>query len=145
REDGLAHGLTVFIIIAIAGTHFLDADYRLTSRAPDPFHATLVLAALSAVIPAFWRFTRSLTQSSILTGWILLIIAVFVMLKAEPLAVEVSRAIRGQMGRDTSLAAMIDLNWLGFSYVAFRLIHTLRDRQSGKLPALSLREYLTYI
>jgi alginate O-acetyltransferase complex protein AlgI len=33
---------------------------------------------------------------------------------------------------------------LGFSYVAFRLIHTLRDRQSGRLPAVNFQEYLTY-
>jgi alginate O-acetyltransferase complex protein AlgI len=33
---------------------------------------------------------------------------------------------------------------LGFSYVAFRLIHTFRDRQLGQLPALSLREYVAY-
>jgi alginate O-acetyltransferase complex protein AlgI len=38
----------------------------------------------------------------------------------------------------------LDVEWLGFSYVAFRLIHTLRDRQMGLLPALSLREYVTY-
>jgi D-alanyl-lipoteichoic acid acyltransferase DltB (MBOAT superfamily) len=34
---------------------------------------------------------------------------------------------------------------LGFSYIAFRLLHTLRDRLTGRLPALTLREYLTYI
>ena len=69
----------------------------------------------------------------------------FVALKSEPLATEVSRFWRGQTGQDTTLATFVDLNWLGFSYVAFRLIHTLRDRQSGLLPALSLREYVTYV
>jgi alginate O-acetyltransferase complex protein AlgI len=33
---------------------------------------------------------------------------------------------------------------LGFSYIAFRLIHTLRDRQTGRLPLVNLREYVTY-
>lgn len=145
REDAIALGLTLVIVMAIAGTRFLDADFRLTSRPPEPLHVLLVLVGISAVLLALWRFTRNLNQWNILTGWILLVIGIFVVLKAEPLAVEVSRVIRGQMGRDTSLAAMIDLNWLGFSYVAFRLIHTLRDRQSGKLPALSLSEYITYI
>ncbi|MDQ7034405.1 MAG: MBOAT family O-acyltransferase [Anaerolineae bacterium] len=37
------------------------------------------------------------------------------------------------------------LGWLGFSYVAFRLIHTIRDRQSDILPTLSLRDYVAYI
>ena len=32
-----------------------------------------------------------------------------------------------------------------FSYVAFRLIHTIRDRQTGRLPDVNLREYLIYI
>lgn len=36
-------------------------------------------------------------------------------------------------------------SWLGFSYVAFRLLHTLRDHQSGRLPALTLAEYLNYV
>ena len=47
--------------------------------------------------------------------------------------------------QDLTIAAPLDLTWLGFSYIAFRLIHTLRDRQTGLLPALSLREYATYI
>lgn len=43
------------------------------------------------------------------------------------------------------LAGAVDVGWLGFSYVAFRLIHTLRDRQTGRLPNLTLREYFTYL
>ncbi len=38
----------------------------------------------------------------------------------------------------------ISAGW-DFSYVAFRLIHTFRDRQSGRLAAYTLREYLTYV
>jgi alginate O-acetyltransferase complex protein AlgI len=37
------------------------------------------------------------------------------------------------------------LRWLGFSYIAFRLLHTIRDRQSGRLPVVSLSEYLVYV
>jgi alginate O-acetyltransferase complex protein AlgI len=31
------------------------------------------------------------------------------------------------------------------SYIAFRIIHTLRERMSGRLPAVSLQEYVSYI
>jgi D-alanyl-lipoteichoic acid acyltransferase DltB (MBOAT superfamily) len=34
---------------------------------------------------------------------------------------------------------------LGYSYIAFRILHTIRDRQSGRLPTASLAEYMTYI
>jgi hypothetical protein len=37
------------------------------------------------------------------------------------------------------------LRWLGFSYIAFRLIHVLRDKQLGRLPELSLAEFGTYV
>jgi alginate O-acetyltransferase complex protein AlgI len=38
----------------------------------------------------------------------------------------------------------MDIHWLGFSFLAFRLLLTLRDRVSGKLPTLTLQEYLIY-
>jgi alginate O-acetyltransferase complex protein AlgI len=84
-------------------------------------------------------------QRGVLGGVIFLVVLVFVTFKTEALATELSRWLRGQAGQDTSLASMIDLNWLGFSYIAFRLIHMLRDRQSGLLPALTLRETVTYL
>ncbi len=36
-------------------------------------------------------------------------------------------------------------SWLGYSYVAFRLLHTIRDCQTGRLPALTLSEYVNYV
>ncbi|PKN90102.1 MAG: D-alanyl-lipoteichoic acid biosynthesis protein DltB, partial [Chloroflexi bacterium HGW-Chloroflexi-7] len=33
----------------------------------------------------------------------------------------------------------------GFSYIAFRLIHTLRDRQNGRLPTMALDEYFIFM
>jgi D-alanyl-lipoteichoic acid acyltransferase DltB (MBOAT superfamily) len=39
----------------------------------------------------------------------------------------------------------LDLRWLGFSYIAFRLIHALRDKQTGRLPELTLPEFTTYV
>ncbi|MEM6284683.1 MAG: MBOAT family O-acyltransferase, partial [Chloroflexota bacterium] len=84
-------------------------------------------------------------QWGTLAGAMIFIILLFVVLKATPLTTSVSSAGRALTGQDRALAGAIDLNWIGFSYVAFRLIHTLRDRQTGQLPALSLREYMTYI
>ncbi len=66
------------------------------------------------------------------------------MLKTEPLAIAAAGGLRALSGQQVDLARPGDLSWLGFSYVAFRLIHLLRDRQTGRLPVLSLREALTY-
>ena len=37
------------------------------------------------------------------------------------------------------------LAWLGFSYVAFRLMHTILDRLAGRLPSVTLAEYANYV
>ena len=70
---------------------------------------------------------------------------VFLVLKNETLTLALSAWLRGTMGQSVELAQAQDISWLGFSYVAFRLFHTLRDRITGRLPDVSLREFVTYI
>jgi alginate O-acetyltransferase complex protein AlgI len=82
--------------------------------------------------------------STLLLAGIVAIASALAVLKAEPLAEGIAGWWREVTGRDTSLASPLDLGWLGFSYVAFRLIHTLRDRQTGVLPDLRLREFVAY-
>ncbi len=151
-EDRISFALIAGLVVLMSLMRFIDADYRLTpSRPPDPLLVVVALAlvaliVLGASLLVNWlSATRPRARRRSLTVLMLLILLLFVALKSEPLATEVSRAWRGGTGQDTTLATFVDLNWLGFSYVAFRLIHTLRDRQTGLLPALSLREYVTYV
>ena len=78
-------------------------------------------------------------------SWIFLIMGLFVILKSEPLTKLASMGFRSLNAQSIELASAIDIRWLGFSYVAFRLLHTLRDRLSGRLPELTLQEYVIYI
>lgn len=75
----------------------------------------------------------------------ILVLFLFLVLKTDPLALAASQALRLAVGQQAALAKATDLRWLGFSYIAFRLLHTLRDRQTGRLPALSLPEYASYV
>jgi alginate O-acetyltransferase complex protein AlgI len=74
-----------------------------------------------------------------------LIIALFVILKTPFLAQKASELWRHLSGQSLVLASPYDLKWLGFSYAAFRILHTIRDRQAGRLPDVTLREYLTFV
>jgi alginate O-acetyltransferase complex protein AlgI len=42
-------------------------------------------------------------------------------------------------------AGSISLAWLGFSYVTFRLLHTILDRKAGRLSAVPLSDYVNYV
>ncbi|MEO8397030.1 MAG: MBOAT family O-acyltransferase [Chloroflexota bacterium] len=154
REDRLTFGVIAALVLLMSLMRFIDADYRLTaSRPPDPILVVITLALITAIVLGASLLIRRMTtpdnqprvQKRTLTVLMGIILVLFVLLKSAPLATEVSRFWRGQTGQDTTLATFVDLNWLGFSYVAFRLIHTLRDRQSGLLPSLTLREYVTYV
>lgn len=53
----------------------------------------------------------------------------------------------GTAGSSTSagtLTMTTGIQWLGFSYLAFRLLHTILERRSGRLPALNLAEFASY-
>ncbi|HXQ38938.1 MAG TPA: MBOAT family O-acyltransferase, partial [Anaerolineales bacterium] len=61
------------------------------------------------------------------------------------LSLQISTFIRDLTNRSAESASSSDLRWLGFSYIAFRLIHVLRDKQTGRLPELTLPEFATYV
>jgi D-alanyl-lipoteichoic acid acyltransferase DltB (MBOAT superfamily) len=52
--------------------------------------------------------------------------------------------MRAMTGQSVELASSLDIPWLGFSFLAFRLLHMLRDYQGGKLPANTLGEAMTF-
>ncbi len=72
-------------------------------------------------------------------------LVLFLILKVPQFSLWTSTFLRSLVEQSTASASALDIRWLGFSYVAFRLIHTLRDRQAGKLAAVSLADYLNYI
>ncbi len=149
REDRAALGITAALVLALAATRYLGLDTGAwwTPTASRPPGMVTVLVALLLLGGLGWGAAQLVPRRRDLWlhGLILGIVALFVLLKTAPLAEALAGWLRSQTGRDAALADVADLRWLGFSYIAFRLIHTLRDRITGKLPMLSLRRYLTYV
>ena len=145
REDGKTLGLIGALVLGISLFRFLPAQLRLTpSRPPQPLILLMGLVSVGVLVWLLHRATKNLSKTKVMGGGIAGITLIFILLKTPLLATAVSRLWRGGMGFDTTLASPLDLTWLGFSYIAFRLIHTLRDKQVGKMPALTLQEFATY-
>ncbi len=141
-----------WIVIAIlAGTvlllnltRYLPFDSILTPSRPPQFLTLMLVLAFSGII--FLLVTRlSRFNATLISISIIFLIAIFLAIKIPALAYWVSYGIRSLTHQSLAEAKAIDLRWLGFSYVAFRIIHTLRDRQMGRLPAVDLAEYVTYV
>jgi len=148
EERDVAEPLRTFagvaaLVLLLTLTRDLGPAFRLTATRPPPFLAAVLALVILAVLSALALAARS--RRALVGSAALFLIALFIILKSEPLATGASAFLRMQTGQRAELAAPLDLRWLGFSYIAFRLLHTLRDRLTGKLPSLTLREYLIYI
>jgi D-alanyl-lipoteichoic acid acyltransferase DltB (MBOAT superfamily) len=69
----------------------------------------------------------------------------FIILKVNDYNITTSQIVRSLTGQSEKLANLTDLRWLGFSYIALRLLHTIIDRSRDRLPGLSLQEYVSYV
>ena len=132
------------MVLILGLTRTLDIPQVLTaSRPPQILQILRALAGIALLAFLMGRFVGP--GKAILTGAFVFIILLFVLLKVPALALLVSIGLRSLNQQSTSLALAQDLRWLGFSYIAFRLLHTIRDRQSGRLPVVSLSEYVVYV
>jgi D-alanyl-lipoteichoic acid acyltransferase DltB (MBOAT superfamily) len=112
------------------------------SRPPDILEIILGLGLVIVLTIVFAHFGPS--RPWLTTVLAVFIIGLFLVLKTDAIAQAASAALRALTSQPTDQASAPDIRWLGFSYLAFRLLHALRDRVTGKLPALTLQEFVSY-
>jgi len=136
--------IIVAVILLIGSTRYLGPVCCLTPSLPP---AISQIAFALILITLFVILASHLAPGRVvwIYGCTILIVGLFVILKFDPLTKLMSMGMRALNSQSVELASAFDVRWLGFSYVAFRLMHTLRDRLSGRLPQLTLREYVIYI
>jgi D-alanyl-lipoteichoic acid acyltransferase DltB (MBOAT superfamily) len=145
QKDNLLTGLAlVGLVLVVAALRYVPLPCcKPPTRPPQimPVLLALVAAAgLTALTARFFAKRRWLAGVFFVS-----LLSLFVILKTEPLGTMASAWLRSRTGQAVELASALDIGWLGFSYVAFRLLHTLRDSMLGRLPPISLREYFTYV
>ncbi|MEO8357228.1 MAG: MBOAT family O-acyltransferase [Chloroflexota bacterium] len=139
--------IALFIIATVAtlvdlSRYFLPDSLSVTT--PPRFilfiaFATLITVGIASIT---WISRRAVL---ILAVVIAVLITLLVILKTPSLSLQGSIFFRTLTNRPIESALATDLRWLGFSYIAFRLIHVLRDKQMGRLPDLTLAEFGTYV
>jgi D-alanyl-lipoteichoic acid acyltransferase DltB (MBOAT superfamily) len=149
RQDAVASAVVVGLALALTVARYVElpSALQLTSRPPEALGVLLAFALAFGSGVTVWRVVARTPQgrARLISVALLALVGLFVLVKTEAFAVPLAGFLRLQAGNDPALASLRDLEWLGFSYVAFRLIATLRDRQTGMLPAVSLRDYVAYV
>ena len=136
--------LAAGLIILVGLTRYLGPICCLIpSRPPEITLILLAVAAGGILFAGLWRWSSERKLPAVLLTF--LILGLFLVIKTPFLAQQASAGLRSLTGQQIELASGLDIRWLGFSYVAFRLIHSLRDRLTGKLPGFSLQDFFIYI
>ena len=144
RRDQIALAGLVGVILLVAATRYLGGPSLTPSRPPD---IALVLVALIVGAAVAGLAGRAFaTRASALWVVIGALIAVFAVLKSDVLATAASALLRPLSGQPADQARASDIGWLGYSYLAFRLIAVLRDRMTSarSLRPYGLGEFVTY-
>ena len=134
----------VAVVLGVGFTRYLPISWHITQTRP-PSMLNILVALTGFGLISF--LLSKINRKSQLSIWLLalLIVGLLIIIKSDQLAIWASRAARVWTGQFPELASSADVSWLGFSYLALRLLHTLRDQTTGRLQALSLREYVIYV
>lgn len=144
RQNLIGLAVIAGAIILVGLTRYISPDPILTTTTPPRLILVIGFIFITGIsIATFTFLSRRLAFT--LTLAIVLLLAILVILKSPTLSLQLSIFLRELTGRPTDTASALDFRWLGFSYISFRLIHVLRDKQMGRLPELSLPEFATYV
>jgi D-alanyl-lipoteichoic acid acyltransferase DltB (MBOAT superfamily) len=144
RQNRIGLLIIIGTVTLVDLSRYVISEPIITGTTPPQFTQYIFFLAIIVTV------TLLLTSLARRFAWTLslltiLLLSLLVILKTPSLSLQVSIFFRTLLDRPLETASALDLRWLGFSYIAFRLIHVLRDKQTGRLPELSLPEFATYV
>ncbi len=141
--------LLVILIISlfIPFSRYLPFEFNIISTfPPQPFFVIMAVFLLLIWLIFFYFFNYR--NNKIFSYFVLLfILFIFIILKTPSLNSKIGMLLRTISGQSTNIIQELgaDLRWLGFSYIAFRLIHTIRDFQNKRYQITNLNTYFAYV
>jgi alginate O-acetyltransferase complex protein AlgI len=145
-KDNLAPILVLFSFPAIISMmRFLSPQFLVTATIPPQLVLVIpVILAVTLFILLTFFFKNDKVSPFI---QLFIILCLFVILKNPALQKIIYESILRLTGQSADImqGKPINMAWLGFSYIAFRLIHTIRDFQNGRYLPVNLKNYFNYV
>jgi D-alanyl-lipoteichoic acid acyltransferase DltB (MBOAT superfamily) len=135
-------GMVVGLVLVVALMRYTGFDRSLLPSTPPLIEVVVVFLLLGVGLTAGAIRVRNIPiYYTLLIG---LLLVLFIIIKTPAISSLASYGLRVLNQQAVDLASPLDIRWLGFSYLAFRLLHVLRDRQAGKTFGVSFLEFLVY-
>lgn len=141
RENQVAAVILAGIAFLVGMNRYLQLDQFFIVETPRLQWVATVIFFFFAIIILLARI-KTIRQAFLFFA-VAGLVVLLVILKSPSLSRLLLDTLAELRGKEAG--AVSGLSWLGFSYVAFRLMHTILDRRSGRLPSLPLAEYVNYV
>lgn len=145
-KENIPAFLVIFLLpLVLSASRYLPFNFILT--ATNPPQTSLVFTSLLVIAALCSFFIKFRNKRVIPFIQLSLIIGIFIVLKNIDLQIIIINLFRNtaRLVNPPSSTQNISLTWLGFSYIAFRLIHTLRDFQNKRLEPTDVRTFFNYV
>jgi len=143
RENIITFVSVISILLIIGISHFIPIlGFSKFVSVPNFIHTLQYLIILCFIVFTI-RFVHS--KEIILWGMIGILILIFIILKNDPLSYTLSAYLRQINKQTINLASSDEIAWVGYSYIAFRMMHALIESKKRKGLDVSLRSYLGYL
>jgi len=142
HQNLLALIILSFVVGIMGANRYLQLEQIFIVETPR-FQWVGIISALFlfAAVPLL-QFEKNRSRSLLILVAGLLALLVFTKLpEVQTLAF---RSVMDLRGKEPTLSR-ISISWLGFSYIVFRLIHTILDKKAGRLASVTLAEYVDYV
>lgn len=143
-ENLVAFGVILVTIIIVNLTRYFSLAGILTPSRPPSFLFLGMMIFLTVAVGFLVRKQNWQNKKIWVAGFIVFLLLLIV-LKNPDLRILVSKSLRSIQNQNVDFASGFDIQWLGFSYVIFRLIHTIKDLQNKRLTGVSLITYINYV
>lgn len=144
RQTLATLGWLLLVVVGLGLTRYLGGWPALTASRPPRIEQVLTgVGILTFWLVLFVLFGTDRKLSALMGS--ALLIGLLIAIKSPPLSLWSAQVLRALNQQAVETATQFDVRWLGFSYIAFRLIHTLQDYRNRRSTVVSLQEYMTYI
>jgi len=141
----IAISLSRFISLPMQIASIIEQRWLISATRPPQFWMVFLFLFITFSTVIFLSRLTTIRIGSAVNLEIIFLIILLITLKQPEFLKWTSKVLRTLTNQSITSTTSFDLRWLGISYIVFRLIHTLRDHQTNRLPYSNLEEYLIFV
>lgn len=142
KKNWLAITIILGITLLVWLNRYFKLDSVLETSTPNVIIFIAVWIAILVSLLIIFKIIR--WQRGLLVIASIALILIFTLVKSTVIAGYAHLIVARLIGRVSKYSPFL-FQWFGYSYIAFRILHTYFEKRSGRMPEVTLDEYVNYV